>query len=190
MQSILKRRPSPSIVVAIVAVVVAMAGTAVAGVATISKISGKTVKKSSLPGNRIKKDTVTGQQVKESTLGTVPNATNAANATNAGNATTADRATNVISALINSNNTVISSVPAGAVSMETPQPGTGLYGVIFNRPIAGCTWFPTVGSDDFIATNGDVGAVPRAGNPNALFVARLNTSNALTNADFSIQLVC
>src|SRR5919106_3082674 len=82
-----ERRPSPAMIVALVALVTALAGTAFAGVATISKISGKTVKKNSLPGNRVKKNSlpgdrvkknsITGQQVKESSLGQVPDATNA-----------------------------------------------------------------------------------------------------------------
>lgn len=83
MRTKLKRgRPSPAMIVAIIALIVGLTGTAVAGVATISKISGKTVKKNTLPGNRIKKDTlsgdritkdtVTGKQVQESSLSRVP----------------------------------------------------------------------------------------------------------------------
>ncbi len=73
MRNLLKlRRPSPAMIVAIVALIVALTGTAMAGVATISKISGKTVKKNSLPGNRIKTNTVTGKQINESTLSQVP----------------------------------------------------------------------------------------------------------------------
>ena len=95
MRSKLKgRRPSPAMVVAVVALVATLAGTAFAGVATISKLNGKTVKKNSLPGNRvkkkslpgnrIKKNSITGKQVKESSLGKVPNATNAGNANTVG----------------------------------------------------------------------------------------------------------
>jgi hypothetical protein len=74
MRSMFKgRRPSPAMVLAVIALVVALAGTSMASIATISKISGKTVKKNTLPGNRVKKNTVTGKQVKESSLSTVPN---------------------------------------------------------------------------------------------------------------------
>ena len=83
MQSRFRRwRASPASIVAIAALVVAMAGTSVAGIATISNLNGKTVKKNSLPGNRgkkkslpgnrIKKNSITGKQVKESSLGKVP----------------------------------------------------------------------------------------------------------------------
>lgn len=64
------RRPSPAMIVAILALFVALGGTVYAA----SSINGKLVKKNSLPGNRIKKNTVTGTQVKESTLGQVPSA--------------------------------------------------------------------------------------------------------------------
>jgi len=67
------RRPSPALIVAILALFVALGGTVYAA----SSINGKLVKKNSLPGNRIKKNTVTGTQVKESTLGQVPSAASA-----------------------------------------------------------------------------------------------------------------
>jgi hypothetical protein len=67
------RRPSPALIVAILALFVALGGTVYAA----SSINGKLVKKNSLPGNRIKKNTVTGTQVKESSLGQVPSAVSA-----------------------------------------------------------------------------------------------------------------
>jgi hypothetical protein len=79
------RRPSPALIVAILALFVALGGTVYAA----SSINGKLVKKNSLPGNRIKKNTVTGTQVKESTLGQVPSA---ASAETAKTATTANPA--------------------------------------------------------------------------------------------------
>jgi hypothetical protein len=87
MRRIPKRlRPSPAMIIALLALFVAMGGSVYAA----SKLSGKSIKKGSEPGNRIKKNTLTGTQIKESSLGTVPKATNATNATNAGNATTAN----------------------------------------------------------------------------------------------------
>ncbi|MEO8106712.1 MAG: hypothetical protein ABI720_05280 [Actinomycetes bacterium] len=62
MKSILQHRPSPAMVVAVIALVVAMGGTAVAG--------------SLINGADIKKNTVTGKQVKEPSLGAVPKAKN------------------------------------------------------------------------------------------------------------------
>jgi hypothetical protein len=83
-------------VVALLSLCVALGGTAGANpLAAASKLlSGKRVKKGSLPGNRLKKrsvrgdrllnDTVTGKQVKESTLAKVPLSTLADNANTVG----------------------------------------------------------------------------------------------------------
>jgi hypothetical protein len=77
------RAPSPAMVVAVIALFASLAGSVYAA----SKINGGNIKKSSIPGNRIKSDSVTGKQVKESTLGTVPDATNASNAAKLAGAT-------------------------------------------------------------------------------------------------------
>jgi hypothetical protein len=69
------RVPSPAMIVALVALVFAMSGTAVAASKLVS--GDKLIKKASLSGNRLKKDTVTGAKIKESTLGKVPSATTA-----------------------------------------------------------------------------------------------------------------
>jgi hypothetical protein len=79
------RRPSPAMIVALLALFVAMGGSVYAA----NKFSGKLIKKGSEPGNRIKKDTITGKQVKESKLGKVPRAALADTATNAAHATDA-----------------------------------------------------------------------------------------------------
>ena len=73
-------------VVAVIALVVAASGTAVA--ATQLQNGDSLIKKNSLSGNRLRARTITGRQIKLSSLGTVPSATNAVNAQNAQNAAT------------------------------------------------------------------------------------------------------
>jgi len=84
------RLPSPSLVVALIALFVALGGTALAKVlitgSNIKKgsITGTQIKNGSLTGNQIKRGSITGTQIKgnslggaqinESSLGTVPNA--------------------------------------------------------------------------------------------------------------------
>ena len=81
----MKRRPSASLVISIVALVVAATGTAIAA----GKVGGdKLIKKNSLSGNRLRKHTVTGTQLKLSKLGKVPSAAKADSATSAQNAVT------------------------------------------------------------------------------------------------------
>ena len=88
-------RVSPSMVVAIIALIVALAGTGYAA----SKLNGSSIKKNSVPGNRIEKNSLGGKQIGENKLGEVPSAAqadqaafaaNAANATNAADADSVD----------------------------------------------------------------------------------------------------
>jgi hypothetical protein len=77
-------RPSPAMIVALLALFVALAGTAYAALT----ITGKEVKNKSLSGKDLKKDTLTGKQVNESQLGKVPAAATADTATSAADAQT------------------------------------------------------------------------------------------------------
>jgi hypothetical protein len=75
---IARHRPSPTTIIACIALFAALGGTAFAA----TKLSGNKIKKASIAGNRLKKDTLTGKQIKESTLGTVPSAGTASNVVN------------------------------------------------------------------------------------------------------------
>jgi hypothetical protein len=71
MRRVLSRRPSPAMVVALIALFVAMGGTGYAA------LNPKLFKNGSIPGKKLKRNSVTGRQVKESSLLTVPRARNA-----------------------------------------------------------------------------------------------------------------
>jgi hypothetical protein len=117
MSRMLRRRPSPSMVVAFIALCVALAGTATAlpGRARVKAddisraavrsthiksraVQSKHIKsravtrskiaKRAVSSNEVGQDALTGTNIVESSLGTVPAASNATNATNAGNAGT------------------------------------------------------------------------------------------------------
>ncbi len=70
-------------VVSIIALVLALTGTAVAAK---HLISGSSIKKHSIPGNRLANHSITAAQVNKSKLGTVPHASVADTAANAANA--------------------------------------------------------------------------------------------------------
>ena len=70
MRRALRSRPSPAMVVALLALFVALGGSGYAAV----QINGKTIKNATIAGKKLKRNTVTGRQVRESTLGTVANA--------------------------------------------------------------------------------------------------------------------
>jgi hypothetical protein len=62
------RRPSPAMVVAVIALIVALAGTAYAA----QRINGGTIVKQTIGGGKLKKKTLTGFQINIAKLGTVP----------------------------------------------------------------------------------------------------------------------
>jgi hypothetical protein len=70
-----RRRPSAALIVAVIALVVACTGSAVAATQLVS--GDHLIKKDSLSGNRLRDHTLTGLQIKLSDLGTVPTAKNA-----------------------------------------------------------------------------------------------------------------
>ena len=83
-------------IVALIALVFAMSGTAVAASKLVSGDS--LVKKASLSGNRLRAHTLTGTQINMAKLGKVRSATQADSATNATHAASADSATHAASA--------------------------------------------------------------------------------------------
>ena len=83
-------------VVAMIALVLAASGTAIAATKLVS--GDKLIKKGSLSGNRLRKHTLTGTQINLKKLGKVPSAKNADFANSAGSATSATSATNATNA--------------------------------------------------------------------------------------------
>src|SRR6186997_1137447 len=68
MKQLWSRRPSPAMVVALIALVAALAGTAYAA----QSINCGAIKKQTIGGGKLKKDTLTGFQINTNKLGTVP----------------------------------------------------------------------------------------------------------------------
>jgi hypothetical protein len=82
-------KPTPSMAVAMTALVVSLGGTA-AGASHL--LSGSKIRKNSIPANRLRQNSVTGTQVNEAKLGTVPSAANATHAVTADTAAAATSA--------------------------------------------------------------------------------------------------
>lgn len=94
MQGLLKHRPSPALVISIVALVMASVGTGIAAFKLPNNSVGskqlknnavvtKKIKKEAVTGAKVKKNSLTGKNIKLSSLGTVPSATNATTAATA-----------------------------------------------------------------------------------------------------------
>jgi hypothetical protein len=89
MQSLRITRPTPAFVVALIALVCALGGSAYAAVS----LNGKSIQKRSVPANRVVPDVLGGRQINEAKLGIVPQADKANAAVTAEKALTADKAT-------------------------------------------------------------------------------------------------
>jgi hypothetical protein len=156
LQRLRPRRPSPAMLVAMIALVVAFGGSAIADsavdLAKSKLINGKKIKPRTIRANRVKRDTLTGKEINESKLAVVPNANKANSATTAktaDNATTASNA-NAVNGVTESQFTVGRSaegscdpssstfVSCASVTLTLPRTGRVLL-------IAETTWYGTVG---------------------------------------------
>ena len=104
------RRPSPALVLAVLALVAALGGSAYA----VGRINGSTIKPRSIPGDRIRNNALTGTQINEARLGRVNEAKNANNSKFALRASAADSSANALNAANARNADALSGNPAGA----------------------------------------------------------------------------
>jgi hypothetical protein len=173
MNKLRKARPSPAMIVAIVALIAALGGTAYAA----GQINGGAIVKQSIGGGKLKQKTLTGFQINTNKLGIVPSAKRAAhtywavvnNPGNPGNATLA-RASD-----------------AGITATENG----GAVDVVFPVNISGCA--------NVAARNNAGTAVPNSGyaqtntssaNANAIEVHTRDKGGANEDGDFHLIVVC
>ncbi|HYJ21158.1 MAG TPA: hypothetical protein VEW07_03935 [Solirubrobacterales bacterium] len=176
MRKLKKLHPSPAMVVAVTALVVALAGTAYAA----QTINGGAIKKQTIGGGKLKQKTLTGYQINVNKLGTVPTAKSAI------------RASHTYWAVVNNppspgNATLARASDAGITVAE----GGGAVNVIFPANTSGCA--------DVAARNNAGTTVPGAGtaqtntspaNPNAVEVHTRDEKGANSDADFHLIVVC
>jgi len=147
------RRPSPALVIAVLALLAALGGSAYA----VRQINGSTIKKRSIPGDRIRNNALTGTQINEARLGRVNEARNATNSKFALRASAADSAANALNAgsasslaglppgafqgrirwaLVSSSGAVIDQ-SGGIAPTATHTAGTGTYVLDFGASVVG-----------------------------------------------------
>jgi hypothetical protein len=167
------RRPSPAMIVALIALTVALGGTAIAA----QSINGGAIKKQTIGGGKLKHKTLTGFQINTNKLGVVPAAKRAShtywavvnNPANPGNAALARASDEGIAA----------SEGGGAVTVAFPVNISGCANVA-SRNNAGTTP-PGAG---FAQTN------TSAANASAIEVRTRNAKGDPEDADFHLIVVC
>jgi hypothetical protein len=173
MGALRSKMPSPAMVVAVVALVVAAAGTAYAA----QTINGGAIKKQTIGGGKLKHKTLTGYQINTNKLGVVPSA---------------NRAAHTYWAVVNN--------PAGAGNAAlarasdsgiTAAEGGGAVAITFPANVSGCA--------DVAGRNNAGTTVPGAGyaqtnaspaNPNAIEVRTRDEKGADADADFHLIVIC
>jgi len=173
MSTLKSRRPSPAMVVAMIALITALAGTAYAA----QTINGGAIKKQTIGGGKLKQKTLTGFQINLNKLGTVPKAQRAShtywavvnNPAGAGNATLARASDPGISA----------AEGGGTVAVVFPA-NVSICANVAGRNNAGTT-VPGAGSAQTDTA---------AANPNALEVHTRDEKGATADADFHVVVVC
>jgi hypothetical protein len=172
MRKLFKRRPSPGLIVALIALVVALGGTAYA-----AQINGNSIMKQSIGGGKLKQKTLTGYQVNVDKLGTVP---------------TAKRATNTLWAVVdNPSGPGNASLARASDSTISVTEAGGAVNVIFPGNVSVCA---NVG-----ARNNSGTTVPNPGyvqtntspaNQNAIEVHTRDKTGGNEDADFHLIVVC
>lgn len=167
-------RPSPAMIVAVVALIVALGGTAYAA----GQINGNSIRKHSIGGGKLKKKALTGYQINLGKLGEVP---------------LAKRTTHTFWAVVHNpagkgNATLTRSSDFGAI---TATEAGGAVIVIFPINVSDCA--------DVAGRNNDGTSVPDAGyaqtnispaNPNAIEVHTKDKNGADQDSDFNLIVVC
>lgn len=164
------KRPSAGLIVATIALVMAIGGSALAVPGALEKITKGKVK--TIAANQIK-DLASGLDVKS-----------ADTADTATTANTAKIATNILSANVLGNGTMLGSIPAGATSART---ALGNYTVQLGRDITGCTISAAA------ANNGAPQvALVAVGVDNAttLRVFTRTGANVVSDEPFYVQAIC
>lgn len=166
------KRPSPAMVVAIVALVAALAGTAYA-----QSINGGAIQKQTIGAGKLKKKTLTGFQINLNKLGAVP---------------LAKRAAHTYWAVVNNPPSPGNATLARASdSSITAAEGNGAVAVTFPQNVSGCA--------DVAARNNAGTTVPGAGyaqtngsgaNAAAIEVRTRDDKGAAQDADFHLIVIC
>ena len=173
MRRLMRKRPSPAMIVALIALVVALGGTAYAA----QHINGGAIMKQTIGGGKLKKKTLTGFQINTNKLGIVPSANRAAhtywavvnNPTGAGNAALARASDSGITA----------AEGGGAVVVAFPQNISGCANVA-GRDNAGTT----VPDSGYAQTN------TSPANANAIEVHTRDKAGGNEDADFHLIVIC
>jgi hypothetical protein len=172
--------PSPAMVVALVALVMSLGGSAYALVVTGKQIrnnsvTAKDIRNRSLTGSDVRRDRLGGGSIKESSLGPV------------GTALVAHGGARF--AVVNGGGQLVRGRDISSVART----GDGRYQVIFNADVRGCAYFATVGDASAAGPpqNSQVSVSSLGSNVNGVAVRTENGNNGVeANRPFHLIVMC
>jgi hypothetical protein len=171
--------PSPAMAVALLALFMAMGGSAYALVITSGSIKNNTirsvdVRNGALLGKDVRADGLGGRAIKESTLGPVP------------------------SAALTSGGTHFAVVNAGGQQVRargttsSARTAEGRYQVIFDRDVRGCAYYATIGGPTAAAPpdNGQITLSSLGANVNGVDIRTTGANGNDANKPFHLLVLC
>jgi hypothetical protein len=182
--------PSPAMVVAVVALIMSLGGSAYALVITGKQIrnntvtgkdirnrslAGRDVRNRSLTGNDVRRDKLGGASIKEASLGLVPGALVAHGGARF--------------AVVNGNGQLVRGRDVSSVART----GDGRYQAIFNADIRGCAYFATVGHESAAGPpqNSQISVSSLGTNANGVSIRTENGNNGSeANRPFHLIVMC
>jgi hypothetical protein len=172
--------PSPAMVVAVVALIMSLGGSAYALVVTGKQIrnntvTGKDIRNRSLTGREFRRDKLGGRSIRESSLGPV------------GTALVAHGGARY--AVVNGSGQLVRGRDVSSVART----GDGRYQVIFNADIRGCAYFATVADESAVAPpqNSQISLSSLSTNVNGVAVRTENGNNGSeANRPFHLIVMC
>jgi hypothetical protein len=209
------RKPSPPLVISLIALFVALGGTSYAATALAKNSVGTAqLKKNAVIGSKIRNGAVTAGKINPAGL-TVPSATNATNASSVGGLTAdqlQQRVTGTCSAgsairIVNSNGTVTCQASGttvlwavvtsngilirGSSGTNASETGTGQYLVGFNRDVSGCAYSATIGSTSTGTAHGSIDVASFNLSSNGVSVDTFAPGGVTATAEpFHLVVVC
>ena len=179
MARIRRLTPSPAMAVALLALFMAMGGSAYALVVTSGSIKNNTirsvdVRNGGLIGKDVRADGLGGRSIKESTLGTVPSAFVAHGSAHF--------------AVVNAGGQQVRA--RGTTSAA--RTAEGRYQVIFDRDVRGCAYYATIGGPTAAAPpdNGQITVSGLGSNVNGVDVRTTGANGNDANKPFHLLVLC
>jgi hypothetical protein len=164
-----RRWPSPALIVSIVALVLALTGSAIAGQATISALTGSDKKKV----KKIADKRITARAPNLSVKG-------------AETANTANGVAGEFFAVVNPDGTLA----RGRGSVSSRRANLGQYYVAIGRDPNPCFFVATLGGTPTADTSGQIAALMDPGATNEVFVVTRDTAGATADRTFSLYVRC